>query len=83
MTWKDEIKKRAYRYDGVFLVKLREAIDDLASDLEDIVSEKDIKEMAEKYKQNFSRYEIVIMALEDEARKIQDQLTEDAETAKY
>ena len=78
MTWQDEIiKYKRHKFDSIFIIKLREAIEDLVDKVIDEVSEKDMDAL------EASDYSNVVLALKDEVKTMLDKIYEDIETAKY
>ena len=78
MSWKDEIiKYKRHKFDPIFIIKLREAMEDLVDKVIDEVSEKDMDAL------EANDYSVVVLALKDEAKTMLDKIYEDIETAKY
>lgn len=85
MTWKNEIKKftpraiaNKHKFDGAFMVKIREAVEDLIGDFPfDAVSRKDMDAL----KANDTQ--VILLALEKEARASLERMLEQSATSKY
>tara|TARA_A100001201_G_scaffold125431_1_gene109729 strand:- start:218 stop:475 length:258 start_codon:yes stop_codon:yes gene_type:complete len=85
MTWKNQIKKftpraiaNKHKFDDVFMVEIREALENLIDNFPlDVISQKDMDAL------EASDDEIILLALEKEARAELERMLEYGETAKY
>lgn len=84
MTWKNEIKKfspraiaNKHKFDGAFMVKIREAVEDVIDDLFEAVSKKDMDAL------KANDIQVILLALEKEARAQLERRLDESATSKY